>query len=139
MELFIHAGKDTPLKRIEVDGQTQVGDLVTEHGSAEGALWLEGADAPLAENATLEAAGVPDGARVYAGRCKKIEATVTFSDEPAETHEVSPSSTVGSLLEWAVGPKGFDLPADERKKHTLAVCDTEEQAEKSAHVGEFGE
>ncbi len=139
MNIFIHGGKDAPLKRVEVDAETRVADVVEAHGVAEGALWVEGASQATSHEATLEDAGVSDGARVYAGRCKRIVATVNYADQEPKTHEVPPSSTIQALLAWAVGPKGFNLPEPERAKHTLADCETEEQADRTQHVGEFAD
>jgi hypothetical protein len=137
MELFIHAGKDAPLKRVGVDPDARVDTVVAAHGVEGGALWREGAEEALDQAETLTGAGVVDGERLYAGRCKRVEVTVHFSDEEPKRHELSPSTTIASLLEWAVGPKGFDLPASERPKHALAICDTDDQADRTAHVGEF--
>lgn len=139
MELFIHTGKGEPLKRVEVDRHARAGDVVAEHGVADGALWREGADAPVDEDATVASANIDEGERLYAGRCKQVQVTVHFSDQEAKTHEVPPAAAVASVLEWAVGPMGFDLPAAERMKHTLAICNTDDQADRTAHVGEFAD
>src|SRR4051794_12923058 len=98
MELFVHAGKDAPLKRVEVDDATSVADFVREHGSAEGALWIEDGKKPVDEGVTVGEAGVTDGARVYAGRCKRVEATIDYADEDPKTDEVPPASTIKALL-----------------------------------------
>jgi hypothetical protein len=139
MELFIHTGKDELLKRVQVDPQARARDLVAEHGVADGALWREGAEAPVAADATLAGASIGEGERLYAGRCKQVQVTVHFSDQEPKTHDVPPAAAVASVLEWAVGPKGFDLPIAERVKHTLAICDTDDQADRTAHVGEFAD
>ena len=137
MELFIHIGKSELLKRIEIDPQARVGDIVAKHGVKEGALWREDADAPIDDDMTLANAGIGDGERVYAGRCKRVLVKIHFSDQEPKTRKVPPSTTIARLLKWAVGPKGFNLPIAERPKHTLAVCDTDEEADLTAHVGEF--
>lgn len=136
MNIFIHAGTEAPLKRIEVTPQTRVSEVVSEHGAEEGALWREGADEAAAVEQTLAEAGVGDGDRLYAGRCRKVEVTVNFNED-SKVHSMPPAATIASLLAWAVGPKGFDLPENERPKHTLIVCETEEQTDASAHVAEF--
>ena len=59
--------------------------------------------------------------------------------EDSKVHEVPPGATCGSLFEWAVGPQAYNLPESERGKHALALCDTEEIVDRSAHVGEFAE
>ncbi len=53
MDIFIHAGAEAPLKRIEVTPQTRVSEVVSEHGADEGALWREGADEAAAVEQTL--------------------------------------------------------------------------------------
>jgi hypothetical protein len=138
MELFVHGGRDHPVKRVDVDEASTVSSVVEKHGVEGGALWREGHEEPLAGDAILNDAGVASGERIYAGRCERVEATVNFG-EASKSHELPPSATCASLFEWAVGPHGFNLPEPERIKHALALCDTEEIVDRSAHVGEFAD
>lgn len=138
MELFVHGGRKQPLQRIEVpDGATTTA-VVEEHGVEGAAIWRENAEEALPEGSELADAGVSAGERIYVGTCKRVAATVNFGED-SKVHEVPPGATCGSLFEWAVGPNGFNLPESERVKHALALCDTEEIVDRSAHVGEFAE
>jgi hypothetical protein len=136
MELFVHGGREHPLRRIEVDETVTVAVVLKEHGIDGGAFWREGHEGPIAEGVVLVEAGVTEGERVYVGKCKRIKATVNFGED-SKVHELPPSATCGSLFEWAVGPQAFNLPESERVKHALALCDTEDIVDRSAHVGEF--
>lgn len=138
MELFVHGGREHPLQRIEVLDATTTTTVVEEYGVEGAAIWRENAEEALPDGAELATAGVTAGERIYVGTCKRIVATVNFGED-SKDHEVPPSATCGSLFEWAVGPKGFNLPEPERVKHALALCDTEEIVDRSAHVGEFAE
>lgn len=138
MELFIHGGRERPLQRVEISEATTAMVLVAEYGVEGAAVWRENQEEPLVGVAELMSVGVIAGERIYVGTCKRIAATVNFGED-SKVHEVPPSATCASLFEWAVGPKGFNLPEPERVKHALALCDTEEIVDRSAHVGEFAE
>lgn len=138
MELFAHGGKERPLARVAVDDGATAAALAGEHGVEGAAVWREGADAPLPPEASLAESGVSPGERIYIGTCKRVTATVNFGED-SKVHEVPPGATCGSLFEWAVGPQAYNLPESERVKHALALCDTEEIVDRSAHVGEFAE
>jgi hypothetical protein len=137
MHIFIHGGKDVPLRRVEVSSDTRVSEIIETHAPAAAALWPENAEKPAPHDTTLEGAGVSEGDRVYAGKCKSVVVTVEYADQPAKTHQMPPAATIAALLAWAVGPNGFNLPQAERAKHTLADCGTEEQADRTQHVGEY--
>ena len=42
-----------------------------------------------------------------------------------------------AVLEWARGPGGFDLPAEQRAIHTIILCGTNTPLDLDEHVGVF--
>ncbi|SMD24622.1 hypothetical protein [Lentzea albidocapillata] len=139
MRLFVHREEHANPEAIEADGSSTVGDLIgraglQNGGDADVTAWLEDADEPLDRGATLDEAGLVDGARLHVARRKKIEVSVRYAGE-TKTRDFRPNVHVQRVFKWAVGESGFDLPATERAKHTLAVCGAETEADRYAHVG----
>jgi hypothetical protein len=132
MNTFLHSKSDPAVALIAPE-QTVEG-LLAEHGDSE--LWLENADEPLPRATKL--ADLPPGSHITRSSCVRVGATVRFNEEK-KTKEFPPGTTVARVFEWAAGNDGFDLPAGQRPKHTLAICGTTTQPEKSTHLGELAD
>lgn len=130
MSSFLHSKGDVVVATIAPD--ETVGDLLGRHG--EGELWLENADEPLPRDKKLSE--LAPGSHITRSRCARVAATVRFNDQK-KMKEFPPCSTVARVFAWAAGNDGFDLPAGQRPKHVLALCETASQPEKSAHLSEL--
>jgi len=128
--LFVHS--KSPLKTVEPEPSHTVGDLIAAEGGGE--LWLENAETPL--DAAMPLAELPANAHVSRGTCKRVAVTAQYNGEKIEK-EFPQGATVAAVFAWAVGGQGFDLPASQRPKHTLALCGTETEPDKSTHLSEL--
>jgi hypothetical protein len=136
MEVFVHRrGVDVELHEANPD--------ITVAAFAEGVglpgeeVWLEEADAPLAIEATLAAAGVNERANVHVGRCKKVQVSVRF-EAPTKDYDVHPATTLHHIYDKATSKKeGFDFSPHDKSQYTLQVRGTTEQPDLSRHVGAF--
>jgi hypothetical protein len=129
MNVFLHAPGD--LRVVELEGHETAADLL---GTGEGELWLENAEEPLARETKL--AELEPGAHLTRSSCRRAVATVRFNDE-RKTKKFPPGTTVARVFAWAAGEDGFNLPAGQRPKHTLGLCGTLTQPEKSDHLSEL--
>jgi hypothetical protein len=130
MKLYVHAGGAGQVDALTVDPHDLVKVLL---GAAE-AVWAEDADEPLDPAVTIAAAGLQDRSHVHRGRARRITATVRFNGESKE-REFAPSARVERAFKWAVGDTAFDLPRDQRAKHTLFLGGTQVEADRDAHLG----
>src|SRR5947207_9453002 len=130
MNTFVHSKSELAVATLAPE-QT-VDGLLAEHGDGE--LWLENADQPLSRETKL--ADLPPGSHITRSSCVRVAATVRFNDEK-KTKDFPPGTTVARVFEWSAGKDGFDLPAGQRPKHTLAICSTTTQPEKSTHLSEL--
>ena len=127
--------EDAELQLVEVEETITVRQLIVAHGSAEsGGAWLEDVDEVLETEVTLIEAGIPVRGHVHVSRCHKVDVHVRYGGE-TKSKEFAPSATIARVFKWATGEHGFDLTKTERAKHTLGICDTQTEPDKSEHVG----
>jgi hypothetical protein len=135
LRLYIHHPHNESPEAIEIEETATVSSLVETHGRGGDALaMLEDTEVTLAEELTLVEAGVGDRGHVHVGPRKTITVTLHFNDAD-KTKKFPPAATVQRVFEWAVGPKGFALPGDQKPKHTLSLCGTQKRPAREVHVG----
>jgi hypothetical protein len=136
MKVFVHAGQGAVEPReADIDHASTAAALLLQVGAEPDALlWIEEAEDPLDPGVTLVEAGVVEFSHLHHGRCRRVAATVRFGGEPKE-RAFSPSATVQTVFAWAESKEGFDLPAEQRPKHTLGLCGTQTEADRRAHLG----
>lgn len=134
MEIYLHK-QGTELQLIEVKETTTVRQLIDVHGlDGGGEAWVEDVDEVLETEVTLIEAGIPERGHVHVSRCHKIDIRVRYGGD-SKSKEFAPSATIARVFKWATGKEGFDLTKTERAKHTLGICDTQTEPDKSEHVG----
>lgn len=105
-------------------------------GSGEEAIiLLEDADAPLLHQHRLEEAGIRRDHCLHVNRCHRVLVAVNFNGSIERTFPAS--STLRSVLKWAVGPQGFNLPAQDAAEQVLAFGDPATIVSEDQHVGSF--
>lgn len=135
MKIFVHPQGSAEVREVEAPSNATVGSLLADLAGGDGVqLWLEDGDEALSPDVTLTETGIDEFSHLHHGACKTVAVTVRFGGE-AKEHAVPPASTVQALFEWAAGNKGFDLPAEQRAKHTLGLCGTQTEADRRDHVG----
>jgi hypothetical protein len=134
VEIYLHK-QGAELQLIQVEETMTVEELIAVHGPGEGGgAWIEDVDEILETEITLIAAGVPERGHVHVSRCHKIDVRVRYGGD-SKSKEFPPSATIARVFKWATGKEEFDLTPTERAKHTLAICDSQTQPDKSEHVG----
>lgn len=73
---------------------------------------------------------------IVAHRCKQLAVKVDFNGS-SHTERFPPSATVGKVLRWATGKRGFNLDDDARPKANLIVRGTEQPLPKDAPIGRY--
>ena len=137
IEIFLHQhGKDTQL--ISLDSTKTVQDLIINFGDEKAIVLLEGADKPLDPKATLEEAGVGERTHLHISSCETVAIKVRFNGEVNET-TATPSTTARTILAWATGEKGFDLPVNERPKYILRLSEDKKDVPQDEHIGSVAE
>ncbi|HEX7060289.1 MAG TPA: hypothetical protein VF176_10610 [Solirubrobacterales bacterium] len=135
MQIYIHRSETKELELIEVEEMISVKELAQAHGGDDASVWLEDEEESLAPEVPLKKAGVKDRGHVHVSKkCKKIEVQVRYAGDP-KLRKFAPSATIARVFKWATGKKGFDLTPTERAKHTLGLCGTTTEPDKSEHVG----
>lgn len=134
MQIYIHRDETTGLELVEVEETISVKELVQAHAGEGATAWLEDEEESLALDLVLTETAIAERSHVHVSKkCKKISVTVRYG-EPL-TKEFAPSATIGKIFRWATGKHGFGLTATERAKHTLGICGTNTEPDRSEHVG----
>jgi hypothetical protein len=132
MKLYTHTNK-TKLELRDVDNATTAGTFAIEvTGDERAAVWPEGADHPLKDKDRLGDV-LTDRAHVTVTTCKKITIDVRFGGV-TKSKTSPPSSTFKAQFAWATGPKGFNLPEDQKATHLLSVTDGT-PVDRNDHIG----
>lgn len=131
MDLYVHEQGTEEIRRVSIAPTAPVRELADGEGIE---VWSEDTEDPLDRDTTVAEAGLADRAHVHRSRCRRVAVTVRFNGESRD-RKFSPAVTVERVFRWAVGPQGFDLPPDQRAKHTLGVTGSGVEADRDAHVG----
>jgi hypothetical protein len=135
MEIYVHSTRDEEPRLVVIEASATVSELV---GAADGEetvlIWLEEADEPLELEITLEDAGARHRHHVHRGRCRRVEVRVRYGGRDAE-RSFSPAATIERAFAWATGPEVFNLTAEERAKHVLALPGADHFLAWTVHVG----
>lgn len=138
MKIYIHH-QVNELALKDVSETLTVRELAEQLFKESGAeVWLEDEDSALDGDLTLDQAGIKDRGHVHVSKCRRVEVTVRYAGE-SKVKSFAPSATVARVFQWATGKKAFDLTPTERAKHTLGICGSVTQPDKSEHVGSIAE
>lgn len=133
VQIYIHRSETTELRLIEVEDTITVRELAEEHAGPGASAWLEDEEESLELDVVVSEVIAERGHVHVAKKCKKIVVTVRYG-EPL-TKEFAPSATIAKVFQWATGKNGFGLTPTERAKHTLGICGTNTEPDRSEHVG----
>lgn len=134
-KLYIHREGTLDPEIVEIDPSDTVRDLLTKLGAGdEDRLWLEDNPKVLDDDRCIDDDEIPDRHHVHCGPVKEITVDVSFAGK-SKRKQFPPSATVASVHQWATGPKGFDLPADQRPTHELVVRGTDDAVRGNVHIG----
>jgi hypothetical protein len=135
VQIYLHRSETTELQLIEVEETISVRELAETHDGAGASVWLEDEEGDLELEVTLVEAGIKERGHVHVSKkCKKIAVRVRYKGDPL-VKEFAPSATIAKVFKWATSDKGFGLTPTERAKHTLGICGTTTEPDKSEHVG----
>jgi hypothetical protein len=133
MEVFLAHGREQRVA--ETSSTVTVSEFLTAN-TLDGDLFLGDRETPLDGSKTLGAQGVKDRAKLFVGRCRRVDVTVRFGG--LDKHEnFPPGAAVAAVFAWATGKKGFDLPHAEAVKHAFQVCEGTEQPDHADHIGSW--
>jgi len=134
MDLYIHT--KTGVEVVEATANTKVDEIAATHGGAGHAVWVEGSDEPARPGATLADVGLAAGGHVHVSTCRRVTVTASYNTIE-KTDTFPPAAAARAVLEWVRGPRGFDLPAEQRATHTIVACGSNTPLDLDEHIGVF--
>lgn len=144
IKVFVQAGGVKQIKLHELDSSANVGSilqgLTADLGLPPGdyRLFHEGAEAPLAMDVSLSAAGITSRASVHVTQCKKVAVTVNFNGT-SKVRDFGPGVPIHTVKAWAVGPQGFNLNPVDAADHVLQLTGTNERPDADVHIGSLAQ
>jgi hypothetical protein len=144
MQIFVQSESAREIHVLELSAHATVRELVgaaQAHGIAVGngsgsrvGVYSEDAEAPLSEDATLEAAGLGNLSSVHLSRCKSAQVTVHYNGQ-SHSEMFGPGVPMHRVKRWAVGKKAFDLAAVDAAEHVLQITGTSDRPDEDVHIG----
>ena len=134
MKIYVHSSETTELKLIEVEEKISVKEFAETQVGEGSSVWIEDEEESLELEAVLIEVVKERGHVHVSKKCKKIAVSVRYAGD-TKLKEFAPGATIARVFKWATGKNGFDLTPTERAKHTLGICHTNTEPDKSEHVG----
>jgi hypothetical protein len=127
MQLFLHSQGSGEAEIVTVDEATIVRTLVGE--GTDHRIWIAEQEEEVQLDISFAEAGIHNHHHVHRGHCHRLHADVRFMTDHGIEHkqdDVRPVATIGEVLDWAAGDRGFNLPTDKRPDYVLALPDAKE-------------
>jgi hypothetical protein len=122
MQLFLHSQGSGEAEIVTVEEEALVRTLVEE--GTDHRIWIVEHEEEVQLDVSVAEAGIHHHHHVHRGHCHRLHADVRFMTDHGTEHkqdDVRPVATIGEVLDWAVGEKGFNLPVDKRPDYVLAL------------------
>jgi hypothetical protein len=134
VQIYVHRSENAELKLIEVEERISVKEFAETQVGEGASLWIEDEEESLEQEAVLIEVVEERGHVHVSKKCKKIAVSVRYAGD-TKLKEFAPGASIARVFKWATGKDGFDLTPTERAKHTLGICQTNTEPDKSEHVG----
>lgn len=139
LEIFVITAKGPTPKRLQLDAEATVADLVKfAHGNGEiktlgeVMVFVEDEDEPLDHSRKLVDCGLSERSFIHCHRCRHIAVTVNYNGTLKEK-KFAPSVTVAKVLKWAL--KEFGLKGQDAEDKVLRIDAQSQPLEPETHVG----
>ena len=134
MQIYVHE-QNAELKLVEVEETITVEELASADGE-EGAdfVWIEDAEEALETPTTLVAAGIDERSHVHISRCHRINVRMRYGGD-SKSREFAPSATIAGSSSGRPASRASRTHFERARKHTLGICDTLTERDKSEHIG----
>ncbi len=116
MDIVVHTEGQTEAEIITVEDTAIIGTLVAEGSGLR--IWITraGRGGPT-QTVTFAEVGIKPHHHIHRGQSPHASHADVRYETGHKQHDVRPSATIGEVHEWAVGDRGFNLPADQRPKY----------------------
>jgi hypothetical protein len=130
--LFLHKHGQTEPELIEVDESITVAELISRHGADGHNAWAQDGDELI--SAELVLAVVAERGHIHIGPHHEIEVTVRY-ETGDKTRAYKPGTRVKTVLDWARGEHGFNVPENQRAGLGLFLTGSTEPLDEAEHIG----
>lgn len=129
MRIYVHDSQGTSVVEAE-NGATLIEVTGAQAGTA---VWSEDAAEPLPADATVAVLAERDVAAVHVGK-GQITVAVTFGHQ-TKSKSFGPGTKIDTVLGWATGRDGFEIPAGDRDDLVLRIKGSTEPLDPDMHIG----
>lgn len=131
-KLYLHKQGQTEPELIEVDESITVQELISRHGAEGHGAWAQDGDELIVTELVVEV--VAERGHIHIGPHREIEATVRY-ETGDKSKEFRPGARVKTVLDWARGEHGFNVPENQRGGLGLFLPNAKEPLDEAEHIG----
>lgn len=136
--VFYQREGSTEIEHVEIDKSGTIAQLkaaiYAKHGGdAAALLFLEDADEPVSNEATIESVAGPRGAKVHVHRCRRVVVLVHFAERTLE-RAFGPGATIARIKRWAAEQE-LNMSSDEASEHVLQITGSTTRPRPNTHIG----
>lgn len=131
-KLYLHKQGQAETELIEVDESITVEELISRHGQAGQGAWAEDGEELVATGLVIEV--VEERGHIHLGSHHQIEVTVRY-ETGDKSREFNPGTRVMTVLDWARGEHGFNVPESQRSGLGLFLPNSTTPLDGAEHIG----
>jgi hypothetical protein len=136
--VFFQREANGDIEHLEIDAGQTVAQLKAsieskQSGAAGALLFLEDADEPIDEEATIQSIAGPRGVKVHVHRCRRVMAIVHFAGQTLQ-RAFGPGTTIARVKRWAAEQE-LKMSPDEASEHVLQLTGSATRPRPNTHIG----
>jgi hypothetical protein len=135
-KLYIHKRGIPEPELIEVEESITVEELIVRHGNEGDRAWARDGDELIVTEIVVDI--VEERSHIHVGPHAKIDVTVRY-ETGDKSKEYKPGTKVQTVLDWARGDDGFNVPPNQRGELGLFLPDSKEPLDPDEVIGVFAE
>jgi hypothetical protein len=131
-KLYLHKQGQTEVELIEVEESATVEELVARHGEPGHGAWAQDGEELVVSELVIEV--VEERGHIHIGPHRQIEVTVRY-EAGDKSRDFNPGTRVLTVLNWARGEHGFDVPESQRGGLGLFAANSTTPLDGAEHIG----
>lgn len=131
-QLYLHKQVQAEPQLIEVEETITIEELISRHGEAGHSAWAQDGDELIITEVVIEV--VEERGHIHIGPHREIEVTVRY-ETGDKSKPFKPGARVVTVLNWAEGEHGFNVPDSQRSSLGLFLRGSTTPLDKSELIG----
>lgn len=131
-KLYLHKQGQAEVELIEVDEAITVEEFISRHGEPGHSAWAQDGEELVVTTLVIQV--IEERGHIHVGPRRQIEVTVRY-ETGDKSREFHPGTRVQSVLNWARGDHGFNVPESQRGGLGLFLPNATTPLDNAEHIG----